>query len=303
MPAIALLFPGQGAQQVGMGVPLTLRCSTARSLYDRASTVLGYDLLELCEKGPSERLNETKHSQPALLVHSLACLAELKDKQPDLMSQVVAVAGLSLGEYTAVAAAGGLDFEDAVRLVQQRGEAMQDAADQVGSGMASVIGLDTDKLAEICDVARRPGEVLQIANLLCPGNTAISGHLGSLADAESKASEAGAMKTVRLSVAGAFHTELMGPAVTRLQQALAATPLRSTSINVYSNVDAKPHCDAEEFKNLLARQVVNPVQWEASLRAMLAAGVEMFYEIGCGRVLAGTLKRIDRKATCECFGD
>lgn len=303
MPAIALLFPGQGAQQVGMGGPLAQRCDGARDLYLRASEVLGYDLLELCQSGPAEKLNETHYSQPALLVHSLAALAELQQNKPNLMSDVVAVAGLSLGEYTAVAAAGGLQFEDAVRLVKQRGEAMQAAADIVPSGMASVIGLDQEKLAAVCDEARRPGEVLQIANLLCPGNIAISGHVESLAAAEPLASAAGAMKTVRLAVAGAFHTELMAPAVGKLQQALASTKIESTQIAVYSNVDAQPHRDAGEFKGLLARQVVNPVQWEASLRAMLAQGVELFYEVGSGRVLSGTLKRIDRKAACECFGD
>jgi [acyl-carrier-protein] S-malonyltransferase len=303
MPAIALLFPGQGAQQVGMGGPLAQRCDAARDLYHRASEVLGYDLLELCQTGPAEKLNATHYSQPALLVHSLAALAELQQNKPSLMSEVVAVAGLSLGEYTAVAAAGGLQFEDAVRLVKQRGEAMQAAADMVASGMASVIGLDQQKLAEVCDSARRPGEVLQIANLLCPGNIAISGHVESLTAAEPLASQAGAMKTVRLAVAGAFHTELMAPAVGRLQQALADTQIQSTQIAVYSNVDAQPHHEATDFKSLLARQVVNPVQWEASLRAMLAQGVDLFYEIGSGRVLSGTLKRVDRKAACECFGD
>jgi [acyl-carrier-protein] S-malonyltransferase len=303
MPAIALLFPGQGAQQVGMGGPLAQRCDAARDLYHRASEVLGYDLLELCQTGPAEKLNATHYSQPALLVHSLAALAELQQNKPSLMSEVVAVAGLSLGEYTAVAAAGGLQFEDAVRLVKQRGEAMQAAADMVASGMASVIGLDQQKLAEVCDSARRPGEVLQIANLLCPGNIAISGHVESLTAAEPLASQAGAMKTVRLAVAGAFHTELMAPAVGRLQQALADTQIQSTQIAVYSNVDAQPHHEAADFKSLLARQVVNPVQWEASLRAMLAQGVDLFYEIGSGRVLSGTLKRVDRKAACECFGD
>lgn len=303
MPAIALLFPGQGAQQVGMGGPLAQRCDAARDLYSRASEVLGYDLLELCQNGPSEKLNETQYSQPALLVHSLAAMAELQQNKPSLMAEVVAVAGLSLGEYTAVAAAGGLQFEDAVRLVKARGEAMQAAADIVSSGMASVIGLDQEKLQVVCDSARQPGELLQVANLLCPGNIAISGHLNSLAAAEPLAAAAGAMKTVRLAVAGAFHTELMAPAVGKLQQALASTEIKPVPIPVYSNVDAQPHRDADEFKNLLARQVVNPVLWEASLRAMLAQGVDLFYEVGCGRVLSGTLKRIDRKAACECFGD
>lgn len=303
MPRIALLFPGQGAQHLGMGVSLVERNPAAKDYFSRASEVLGYDVLELCKSGPEDRLNATNFSQPALFTHSIAALADLLTTTPDLMESVVAVAGLSLGEYSAIAAAGGIAFEDGVRLVQLRGEAMQEAATAQASGMASVLGLTVDQVNELCDRARQPGEILRVANLLCPGNTAISGHLASLNRAEQVAQEMGAMKFIRLAVAGAFHTDLMKPAVEKLTQALSATTLNPLKAPLISNVDAAGHSAPDEFRNLLPRQVVSPVQWESSLRALIAMGVEQFYEIGAGRVLAGTLKRIDRKALCTCVGD
>ncbi len=286
-----------------MGAGLLARSPHAKSYFDRASSVLDYDLLELCLNGPEERLNQTVHSQPALFVHSVAALASLIEQQPDLMSSVVGIAGLSLGEYSALAAAGVLSFEDGIRLVQERGAAMQAAADSQPSGMASVLGLSIEEVQAVCDAARQPDEILQIANLLCPGNTAISGHLASLEAAEAVALQKGAMKYVRLAVAGAFHTPIMDPAVKRLKDAIAAISMNKASVAIYSNVDAAPHTEPAEFSNLLAQQVVTPVRWEASLRALLEVGVDQFYEIGAGRVLSGTLKRVDRKMACECVGD
>ena len=227
----------------------------------------------------------------------MAALGDFAAQRPDVLDSTVAVAGLSLGEYSALACAGAISFEDGVRLVQQRGAAMQDAATAVKSGMASVIGLSCEQVEAVCDAARQPGEILRVANLLC------SGHVASLDAAEAKAVEAGATKTIRLSVAGAFHTDIMLPAVERLQHALEATQFRNGIFPLYSNIDAQPHVSAAEFAPLLTKQVVSPVQWESTLRNLLAAGVDQFYEIGAGRVLAGTLKRVDRKAACECFGD
>lgn len=303
MPKIALLFPGQGAQQLGMGAGLLARFPEAKSYFDRASAVLGYDLLELCLNGPDDRLNATVHSQPALFVHSVASLASLNQSQPDLVNSVVGAAGLSLGEYSALASAGVLEFEDGVRLVQHRGAAMQAAADSQPSGMASVLGLSVEDVQAVCQAACLPGEILQVANLLCPGNTAISGHKASLEAAEAVAMQNGAMRFIRLAVAGAFHTAIMNPAVERLKTAIASVPMKPASVPIYSNVDAAPHTQPTEFPSLLAQQVVTPVRWEASLRAMIANGVDQFYEIGPGRVLAGTLKRIERKIPCECIGD
>jgi [acyl-carrier-protein] S-malonyltransferase len=169
--------------------------------------------------------------------------------------------------------------------------------------MTSVLGLDQAKLEAVCDAARRDGEILQIANHLCPGNIAVSGHLGSIEAIDEKAVAAGAMRTIRLSVAGAFHTDIMKPAVERLGKALESTKFKNPRFPLFSNVDAQPHAMAAEFAPLLMKQVVSPVQWESTLRNLLSAGVDQFYEIGAGRVLAGTLKRVDRKAACESFGD
>jgi [acyl-carrier-protein] S-malonyltransferase len=300
---IALLFPGQGAQQLGMGRGLVERFPEAKSYFDRASAVLGYDLFELCLNGPEDKLNATNHSQPALFVHSVASLASLLASKPDLMDSVVHVAGLSLGEYSALAAAGVVSFEDGVRLVQERGLAMQSAAEAVPSGMASVIGFSVEQVQELCDKARLDNEILQVANLLCPGNIAISGHVASLQKAESVAAEMGATRFIRLSVAGAFHTAIMNSASERLKQALKNVEMKDASVGLISNVDASNHTEPADFRDLLSRQLVSPVRWEDSLRAMLASGVDQFYEIGSGRVLAGTLKRVDRKAACECVGD
>ena len=286
-----------------MGKGLLERNATARSLFSKASEILGYDLAKLCIEGPEPQLHLTNHSQPALFVHAMASLAEFIEQHPNILDSVVAVAGLSLGEYSALACSEAISFEDGVRLVQQRGSAMQDAASVVPSGMTSVLGLGQSELEAVCDLARRDGEILQIANLLCPGNIAVSGHLGSIEAIDEKAVAAGAMRTIRLSVAGAFHTDIMKPAVERLGVALESTSFKNPRFPLFSNVDAQPHTIAEEFSPLLMKQVVSPVQWESTLRNLLASGVDQFYEIGAGRVLAGTLKRVDRKAACECFGD
>jgi [acyl-carrier-protein] S-malonyltransferase len=296
---IALLFPGQGAQAVGMGRQLAETLPAARALFDRANQVLGYDLADLCFNGPAEKLDSTVHSQPALFVCSLAALEQLKVTNPDVATQAQAAAGLSLGEYTALVFAGVMSFEDGLKVVQQRGQAMQDAADAVPSGMISVLGLDLDKVQAVCDEARQAGEVLQVANMLCPGNIVVSGHKAACDRVPEIAEKAGAMKTIRLAVAGAFHTSIMQPAVQRLATALEHVPLTRPRIPVISNVDALAHDDPHEIRHLLVQQVVSPVRWEDSMRSLLGQGFAPFWEIGPGRVLRGLLKRIDRKVAAD----
>ncbi|TWT94967.1 ACP S-malonyltransferase [Neorhodopirellula pilleata] len=297
------MFPGQGAQAPGMGISLCQNYPSADDLFARAGEILGYDLKGLCADGPAEKLNETVHSQPALFVVGMAAAQVYSETNPEYANKIAAAAGLSLGEYTAVCFAGGMSFEDGLRLVQKRGEAMQACADAVESSMASVLGLDLDQLNEVCEKSREEGEILQPANLLCPGNVAVSGHTTAINRLEPHATAAGAMKVIPLSVAGAFHTPLMQDAVAALTQALADVEITPTRIPVYSNVDAKPHQDPNEIRELLAKQVVNPVLWEASVRQMIQDGIDGFLEAGTGRVLRGTIKRIDRKANTDGFGD
>lgn len=299
MSKIAFLFPGQGAQTVGMAQTLCDELPLARQLFDQASEILGYDLAQVCFEGPEEKLNSTVISQPALYVSSMAALEKLKADSPDVYQRCAGAAGLSLGEYTAIAFAGGMSFEDGLRLVQKRGQAMQAAADDTPSGMVSVLGLDREQTQQVCEQARAEGEVLQIANLLCKGNIAVSGGLASCQRVPEIAAAAGAMKTIPLAVAGAFHTPIMASAVDKLSAALSAVEISPTRVPVYSNVDAGPHSKPEEFKQLLVQQVCAPVLWQDSIEKMLADGYDEFYEVGVGRVLRSLLKRINRKTRCH----
>jgi len=282
-----------------MGSQLAEKLPVVRELYDRAAAVLGYDLATICFEGPEEELDSTVYSQPALFVTSLAALELMRQDSPGVLEQCEMAAGLSLGEYTALVLAGVMDFEDGLKVVQQRGEAMQDASDETPSGMVSVLGLDRDRVEQLCDDVREEGEVLQPANFLCPGNIAVSGHNAACERIADAAIEAGAMKVIPLAVAGAFHTAIMGSAVERLRAALADVPLSKPRIPVVSNADARPHDDPDEIRDLLVRQVVSPVRWEESMRLLLGEGVDQFYEVGPGRVLRGLLKRIDRRVPCE----
>ncbi len=297
MSKVAFLFPGQGAQAVGMAKELCETLPAAKALFDEAAAILGCNLLDVCVNGPAERLNSTVVSQPAIFVASLAALESLRARDPAVEGQCFAAAGLSLGEYTALVFAGALTFADGLKLVQKRGEAMQAAADATPGGMVSVLGLDQDKVEQLCTRARAAG-TMEIANLLCPRNIVVSGALAACDEVERLAPEFGAMKTIRLAVAGAFHTDIMKPADQVLASALAGTQFRQARLPVWSNVDAQPHTQPEEFRSLLVAQVLQPVLWEQTMRNLLAQGATKFYEIGPGRVLAGLLKRIDRKIDC-----
>lgn len=297
MGQMAFLFPGQGAQSVGMCRSIVEKYESARRLFEAATSILGYDLAKLCFEGPKEQLDSTVYSQPALFVSSLAALEMLKETKPELVASCVMTAGLSLGEYTALVFAGVMSFKDGLRVVQRRGQAMQESADRQPSGMASLLMLDRDKVQEICNQASDLGQI-SIANFLCPGNLVVSGDQAAVAKAVELA-DAGGGKAVPLPVAGAFHTTIMQPADQNLADALAGVVMQSPRIPVVSNVDAATHTNPEEIRQLLVRQVINPVRWEDSLRWMLENGITEFTEIGPGKVLSGLLKRIDRKVKCE----
>ena len=270
-----------------------------KDLFDSAKELLGYDLAEICFNGPKEKLDSTVVSQPALYVCGMAAVEVLREKSPDTVRDCQGAAGLSLGEYTALTFAGGLSFEDGLRLVQKRGEAMQAASDETPSGMTSVLGLDREKVQSICDEARIDGELLLLANFLSPGNIAVSGHLESCGRVPEIAKAHGAIGCVPLPVAGAFHTSLMQPAVDKLATALSKPQWRDMRIPVYSNVDAKPYSQPSRFRQLLVQQVCSPVLWQQSIEQMLADGFDEFYEVGPGRVLRGTMKRISPKIRCQ----
>jgi [acyl-carrier-protein] S-malonyltransferase len=301
MSRIAFLFPGQGAQHVGMGKTIAERYPAAARLYQKAGDILGYDLAKLCFEGPAEDLDSTVISQPAIFVTSLAALEMLRADSPDVVLSCEMAAGLSLGEYTALVFSGVMSFEDGLRVVQQRGQAMQDAADATPSGMVSILLLEIPAVEEIVASASSEG-TLQIANYLCPGNTVVSG-VNAACERAAELADAAGGRAIPLAVAGAFHTSIMEPADQRLAEALAGVTLARPEIPVYSNVDGVTHEDPTEIKDILVRQVVSPVRWEESIRAMLDAGITEFYEIGPGKVLTGLLKRIARKVPCTVVND
>jgi [acyl-carrier-protein] S-malonyltransferase len=292
------VFPGQGAQAVGMAGDWVAAEPRAAALFARAAEILGYDLRAVCKEGPADRLNTTAVSQPAILVTSLAMLEVLRGRAEQPLDAAAITAGLSLGEYTALVFAGAIDFDDAVRLVDVRGRAMQECAETRPGSMVAVLGMEREQLAALCD-ACRGDDVLEVANVLCPGNVVASGSAAACGRLAAAATAAGAMKCVPLEVAGAFHTALMQPAVERLTEALARTTVRPPRIPVVSNVDARPHVDPAEIRGLLARQVIGVVEWNASMAYILSTGASGLWEVGPGRVLRGLMKRIDRSVACH----
>ncbi|KAL3679793.1 hypothetical protein R1sor_022749 [Riccia sorocarpa] len=302
-PSTAFLFPGQGAQALGMGKDAA-NIPAAADLFAKANEVLGYDLLDICINGPKEKLDSTVISQPAIYVASLAAVEALRAQEGGqaIIDSVDVTCGLSLGEYTALAFAGAFSFEDGLKLVKLRGEAMQAAADATPSAMCSIIGLDSDKVAALCEAANEEvseADKVQIANFLCPGNYAVSGGVKGIEAVEAKAKSFKARMTVRLAVAGAFHTRFMSPAVSKLEAALAETEIRTPRIPVISNVDGQPHSDPSTIKQILAKQVTSPVLWENSVKTLLGRGLQNSYELGPGKVIAGILKRINKTAPIQ----
>lgn len=291
----AFLFPGQGAQAIGMGQDVAAESAIAADLFEQANEIVGYDLRKICFEGPEEKLNATTVSQPAIFVASVAILETLR-RDPDISAITPDVtAGLSLGEYTALYAAGALTFEEGVRLVQKRGNAMQAAADGSKGSMVSIIGLDADKVLELCSEAAQ-GELLLPANYNCPGQIVISGSVDACGRAAELAEKFGAMKAVILKVAGAFHTQMMDPAAEDLQKALDSCDIaENTDVKVIANISADYYNTAAGIRQGLVKQLVEPILWQKCMEKLLAEGVEAFYEIGPGKVLTGLMRRINRK--------
>jgi [acyl-carrier-protein] S-malonyltransferase len=289
MSKIALLFAGQGAQVVGMGKDLAGQFPAAQAWFDRANTAVNYDLASVCFNGPDAELTKTENAQPGIFLVSWVAFQLLKERVPSLKFD--ATAGLSLGEFTALTAAGAMTFEDGLRVVRQRGKFMQEACDATRGGMAAVIGLDEAPTREVCAEA---GVVL--ANLNCPGQLVISGEAEKISKAVELAKAKGAKRAIPLPVAGAYHSPLMTGAQSKLQVELAKINLTTPSVPVISNVTAQPHGAPGEISTRLVEQVTSSVLWETSMRYLLAQGFTRFIELGPGTALSGFMKRIDKSA-------
>jgi len=291
----AFLFPGQGAQVPGMGADVSRSFPAAAEVFRKADEILGIELSRICFEGPAEQLHTTAISQPAIFVTSAAILEVLRTSEATKGIEPDVTAGLSLGEYTALYAAGLLGFEDALRLVHKRGQAMQAAADATEGAMVSIIGLDEQRVAQLCAEARR-GELLEAVNFNCPGQIVVSGARGACRRAAELAVEYGAVQAVPLAVAGAFHTEMMASAEELLSEALShariAEPDGTCTI---ANIWAEYYRSSEQIAQGLAKQLTSPILWQKCMERLLADGVETFYEVGPGRVLTGLMKRINRK--------
>lgn len=285
----ALLFAGQGAQAVGMGQDLAACSPTARAWFDQANAILGYDLAHLCFHGPEAELTRTEHAQPGIFLVGWVAFQLLRERLPDFAYH--AAAGLSLGEFTALTAAGSLRFDDALRVVRQRGRFMQEACAATQGGMAAVLGLEEAPLREVCEVAG-----VTLANLNCPGQLVISGPSDRMAQACEMARAKGARRALPLAVAGAYHSPLMASAQPRLAAELAGIPIVAPAVPVVSNVTGEPHAGPESIRARLVEQVTAPVYWERSIRYLLAEGFTRFIELGPGTALTGFLKRIDKNA-------
>lgn len=290
----AFVFPGQGAQFVGMGKDLYENSPLAKELFEKANEILGYRITDIMFEGTDEDLRQTKVTQPAVFLHSVISALCMGDEfKPEM------TAGHSLGEFSALVAAGALSFEDGLKLVYARAMAMQKACEAHPSTMAAVISLDDDKVEEICDMVTRGGDVVVAANYNCPGQIVISGTIEGIAKACEKMKEAGAKRALPLNVGGAFHSPLMNPAKLELEAAIEATKFNTPKCPIYQNVDALPHTSPEEIKANLVAQLTASVRWTQTVKNMLTDGADDFTECGPGSVLQGLIKKIDKTANAH----
>ena len=290
----AFVFPGQGAQFVGMGKDLYETNALAKKYFDRADEILGFKITEIMFNGTDEQLKETKVTQPAVFLHSVIQALCLGDSFNPAM-----VAGHSLGEFSALVASGALDFEDGLKLVASRANAMQKACEINSGTMAAIIGLPDEKVEEICASVSSEGDIVVAANYNCPGQLVISGNVNAVNAACEKLKEAGAKRALPLKVSGAFHSPLMQPAKDELQAAIEKTTFKTPKCPIYQNVDAKPHTDAEEIKLNLIAQLTSPVRWTASVQTMIHDGADDFTECGPGKALQGMIGRIDKNVNAH----
>ncbi len=297
MGKTAFLFPGQGSQYVGMGRDVYQQFPVAREIFDRAEEILEFPLKQLCFEGPEEELKQTRYTQPAIFVHSLAMDRLLRER--GIVPE--GTAGHSLGEYSALVSAGALSFEDGLRLVKIRGELMQVAGEKHPGTMAAIIGLDGQQVEAVCREAADAG-VVKPANFNCPGQIVISGAVPAVHRAMEIAKQKGARIVKELVVSGAFHSPLMEDALQGLVEALQTVSIQAPAVPVYSNVEAGPVSDPEKIRELLKRQLLSPVLWENILRNMITDGFDRFFEVGPGKVLQGLLKRTAREFTCSPVG-
>ncbi|MFO7941844.1 MAG: ACP S-malonyltransferase [Bacillota bacterium] len=293
MQSYAAVFPGQGAQYVGMGGELLREYETVQTMFRRASDALGWDLASLVSEGPENKLNLTAYTQPALLAVSVAAWEVFR---PQVAKDPEFSAGLSLGEYSALVAAGSLKLEDAVRLVHLRGKYMQEAVPAGVGGMAAVLGMDESPLESVCREVSDDDDFVALANLNCPGQVVISGHMEAVKRACNLASERGARRAVVLPVSAPFHSELMRPARDKLGEAMDDVEFRRARFPVISNARVVPLTDPDDIREALLEQMTSPVRWEASVHYMINAGLRNFLEFGPKKTLTGFLRRIDRSA-------
>ncbi|MFM9105689.1 MAG: ACP S-malonyltransferase [Chloroflexota bacterium] len=300
----ALVFPGQGSQFVGMGQALCQASPAARRVFGQADDLLGFSLSRLCFEGPAEDLEDTWNSQPAILVASVAALEALRERLAADGARLdpLAVAGHSLGEFTALIAAGVMSFEDTLRIVRERGRLMKQAGEERPGGMAAVLGLERDQLEAVCARARAGGIIL-VANDNCPGQLVISGEVEPLLAAMDYAREAGAKRVTRLGISIASHSPLMAAAGEHLARVIAAAPMAPPAMPVIANASAEPLTSVEQIRAELEHHVESPVNWTATIRRMADMGVATYIEIGPGAVLSGLIKRIDREAALLGVGD